>query len=179
MLFTSSDSVSSRVGGRRRVNGCLSAGVLLFILGQLSSLPACKRSPCDPAVALKTPALYLEHAGDEDKPIATIVLGTARPTDSECKCATPTRYFVAYRHMYTVTNEEFSNVARIVDSFKDASPPAGRGEYRYVLVRGPGIAQIGRLDRDQSKSLFAALQTYFKERKPEVYTALSETNRMF
>ena len=82
-------------------------------------------------------------------------------------------------HQYTLTNEEFLDTKRIMDDFKDSKTPANRGEFRYVLVRGPGAVQIGRLDRDQSKLLFAALEKYFKGRKPDVYAALSNADRMF
>ena len=175
MIYTSLDSVRSGLDGYTR------NVLMVCMLAQVFSLLACKRGPCDPAAALKTPALYLQHVGDEDKPIKPIVLvlGTERPTISEFQCATPTPLISAERNMYALTNEEFLNAVKIIDQFKDAKPPADGGEYRYVLVRGPGTLQMGRLDRDQSKLLFAALQTYFKERKPEVYTVLSEANRMF
>lgn len=61
---------------------------------------------------------------------------------------------------------------QVISGFKDAKPPTDRGEYRYVLVRGPGAIQVGRLDRDRSKSLFTALEAYFKGREPQVYDAL-------
>ena len=183
MTYTSLDLARSAFHCRTPwVKRYFSAGVLLVcVLAQGFSLLACKRGSCDPAVALKTPALYLEHVGNEDKPIEPIVLvpGTRRPTTSEFQCATPTPFIAPERHMYTVTREEFSNAVKVIDDLKDAKPPEGRGEYRYVLVRGPGVVRIGRLDRDQSKSLFAVLQMYFKDRNPEVYKAISDANRMF
>jgi hypothetical protein len=36
---------------------------------------------------IKTPAVYLEHIGDEDKPIYPIVMAASRPNEQELGCA--------------------------------------------------------------------------------------------
>jgi hypothetical protein len=53
------------------------------------------------------------------------------------------------------------------------------GEFRYVLVRGPGAVEIGNLDRLQSKALLSNMESTFKEREPQIHETLIQADRLF
>lgn len=126
---------------------------------------------------LKTPAVYLEHIGDEDKPIYPIVIATSRPTEQEFDCAITGRQW-RLAGVFLVREEELAQVNKLLKRSKSGGAGTARPkEFRFVLVSKLGAAESGILDPTQSHETFAALAEYFDGRQPELHEHL--TNRRF
>jgi hypothetical protein len=126
---------------------------------------------------MKTPAVYLEHIGDEDKPIYPIVIAASRPTEQELGCAMIGREWRS-AGVFLVREEELAQVNKLLKGSK----PSGEGtaqprEFRYVLVSKLGTVESGILDPTQSHETFVALAAYFDGRQPELHEHL--TSRRF
>lgn len=135
-----------------------------------------RASACTSEV-MKTPAVYLEHIGDEDKPIYPIVIAASWPTEQELGCA---MIGMEWRSagVFLVREDELAHVNGLVKG----STSLGRGtpqsrEFRYVLVSKIGTVESGILDPTQSHEALAALATYFDGRQPELHEHL--TSRIF
>jgi hypothetical protein len=126
---------------------------------------------------LKTPAVYLEHIGDEDKPIYPIVIAASRPTEQELGCATIGREWRS-AGVFLVSEEELAQVNRLVKGSKlSGEGTAQPKEFRYVLVSKLGTVESGILDPTQSHDALATLAAYFDGRQPELHEHL--TSRTF
>src|SRR5882757_7260275 len=122
----------------------------------------------------KTPALYLEHIGDEDKPINSIVIAASRPNERELGCGAPRLWYRP--EIFLVKDEELEHVNKLLKGSK----PGGEGtaqprEFRYVLVSKFGTVESGILDQTRSNEFFIALATYFGHRQPELHEHLTVT----
>lgn len=120
---------------------------------------------CTPET-LKTPAVYLEHIGDEDKPIDSIVISASRPNERELECGAP-RFRMSPR-VFLVTEEELAQASKLL---KGSKPGVGGiedpREFRYVLVSTLGTVESGILDLTQSGEFFTALAIYFDGHQPQ------------
>ena len=134
---------------------------------------------------LKTPAIYVEHLGDSDKPIYPIVIATKRPSERELRCAVPSLLSV---EVFIVTEEELAQATKILKQYSPngsstANLREGRGggeqRFGYVVVSKLGRRESGILDLTQSHDLFAALATYFDGRQPRLHDHLTVTIRRF
>jgi hypothetical protein len=115
---------------------------------------------------LKTTAVYLEHIGDEDKPIASIVIAASRPNERELECGAP-RFWMSPR-VFLVTDEELAEANKLLKGSKRSGEgTAEPREFRYVLVSKLGTVESGVLDGTQSGEFFTSLATYFYGRQPE------------
>src|SRR5258705_10361357 len=128
---------------------------------------------CTPEM-LKTPAVYLEHIGDEDKPINSIVIAASRPTERELACGAPRLW--DRPEIFLVKDEELEHVSKLLKGSK----PGGEGtaqprEVRYVLVSKFGTVESGILDQTRSNEFFIAVATYFGHRQPELHEHLTVT----
>jgi hypothetical protein len=122
---------------------------------------------------MRTPAVYLEHIGDEDKPIHPIVIAASRPNEQEFDCAIIGREWRS-AEVFLVREEELAQVNKLLKGSKYG----GEGkEFRYVLVAKLGTVESGILDPTQSRETIAALAAYFDGRQPELHEHL--TNRRF
>jgi hypothetical protein len=130
---------------------------------------------CTPET-LKTPAVYLEHIGGEDKPIDSIVIAASRPNERELDCGAP-RFWTSPR-VFLVKDEELAQASKLL---KGSRPGVGGTadprEFRYVLVSKPETVESGILDLTQSHEFFTAMATYFNGRQPELHEHL--TSRRF
>ena len=125
---------------------------------------------------LKTPALYLEHIGDEDKPINSIAIAASRPNERELGCGARRLWMSPL--VFLVKDEELAHVNKLLKGSK----PSGDGtaepkEFRYVLVSKLGTVESGILDGTQSHEFITAMATYFDGRQPELHEHL--TSRRF
>jgi hypothetical protein len=123
--------------------------------------------------AMKTPAVYLEHIGDEDKPINPMVIATSRPTEQELGCAmigTEWRSAV----VFLVREDELVHANKLVKETTSGGEGTARPkEFRYLLVSKPGTVESGILDPTQSHETLAALAEYFDGRQPELHEYLT------
>ncbi len=127
---------------------------------------------------LKIPAVYLEHIGDEDKPINSIVIAASRPNERELGCAAH-RLWIS-PEVFLVRDEELAHVNKLLKVTKPSGNGAvDPGEFRYVLVSKPGAVESGILDRTQSHDIFAALATYFDGRQSELHEHLASISERF
>ena len=126
---------------------------------------------------MKTPALYLEHVGDEDKPIYPIVIATSRPNEQELDCAVVGREWRSAQ-VFLIREEEFRQVNKLLKGAKSSGAGTAKPtEFRYVLVSKLGTVESGILDWTQSHATIEALAAYFDGRQPELHEHL--TNRRF
>ena len=126
---------------------------------------------------LKTPALYLEHIGDEDKPIYPMVIATSRPHEQELGCAV-IRSLWRSAEVFLVMDEELEQATKLLRRTKHGGEGTAQPrEFRYVLVSKLGTVESGILDPTQSHETFAALATYFNGRQPALHEHL--TGRRF
>lgn len=126
---------------------------------------------------MRTPAVYLEHIGDEDKPIYPIVIATSRPNEQEFDCAIVGREWRS-AGVFLVRKEELAQVNKLLKGSKfGGEGTAQPREFRYVLVSKLGTVETGILDPIQSHETIAALAAYFDGRQPELYEYL--TSRIF
>ena len=126
---------------------------------------------------MKTPAIYLEHIGDEDKPIYPIVIATSRPNERELDCAVVGREWRS-AGVFLVREEELAQVNKLLKESKSGGEGTAQPrEFRYVLVSKLGTVESGILDSTQSHETIAALAAYFDGRQPELHEHL--TNRRF
>ena len=151
--------------------------ICVVILVQLISTNPRNAAGCTPEI-LKTPAVYLEHIGDEDKPINSIVIAASRPNERELGCAVP-RLWIS-PEVFLVKDEELAEVNKLLKG----SNPGGEGtseprEFRYVLVSKLGTVESGIFDRTHSHETFAALATYFDRRQPELHEHLTFISQRF
>jgi hypothetical protein len=128
----------------------------------------------------KTPAVYFEHIGDEDKPINSIVIAASRPNERELDCGA--RRLWMSPEVFLVADEELSHVKKLLKGIK----PSGEGtaeskEFRYVLVSKLGTVESGILDRTQSHEFFTGLAKFFDGRRPrpELHEYLDFVSRRF
>lgn len=148
----------------------LICGLILMQLGFTNPRTALG---CTPEM-LKTPAVYLEHIGDEDKPINSIVIAASRPNERELDCGAPRLAYLP--EVFLVKDEELAQVNKLLKGSK----PGGEGtaqprEFRYVLVSKSGTVESGILDPMQSDEFLIALATYFDHRQPELHERLTVT----
>jgi hypothetical protein len=131
-----------------------------------------------PSEVLKTPAIYLEHIGDEDKPIyPPIVIAASRPTEQELGCAiVGTEWRSA--GVFLVREDELPHANVLVKGSTSLSgeTPQPR-EFRYVLVSKLGTVESGILIWTQSHAALTALAAYFDGRQPDLHEHL--TSRWF
>lgn len=126
---------------------------------------------------MRTPAVYLEHIGDEDKPIYPIVIATSRPNEQEFDCAIIGREWRS-AGVFLVREEELAQVNKLLKGSKSGGEGTAQPrEFRYVLVSKLGTVESGILDSTQSTETIAALATYFDGRQPELHEHL--TSRWF
>ena len=154
--------------------------ICVLILMQLMSSPNPRSAVGCTLEMLKTPAVYLEHIGDEDKPINSIVIAASRPNERELGCGAR-RLWMSPR-VFLVTEEELSEVNKLLKGSKPGEEgTAEPREFRYVLVSKLGAAESGTLDRTQSHEFFTALATYFDGRQPqpELHEYLDFVSRRF
>jgi hypothetical protein len=119
----------------------------------------------------KTPALYLVHIGDEDKPISPIVIAASRPGDLELGCLERSQWVPA--EVFLVRDEELAQATKLLKgAMHGGEGRAKMGEFRYFLVSKPGTVESGIFDLRQSEEIFAALATYFDRRQPELHEHL-------
>jgi hypothetical protein len=137
--------------------------ICVLILIQLLSPNQRNWVGCTPEV-LKTPALYLEHIGDEDKPIASIVIAATRPNERELECGAP-RFWMSPR-VFLVADEELAEASKLLKGSKPGGEREPR-EFRYVLVSKLGKVESGMLDGTQSGEFFTSVATYFDGRQPQ------------
>lgn len=131
---------------------------------------------CKPEIA-KTPAVYIEHVGDEDKPIYPIVLATVRPSKEELRCVEPTDDF---KVVFLVTEEELEHATEQLKRTRTSGKETVSGnEFRYVLVLKSGMVESGLLDRGQSKKFLTDLASSAKIRQPQLHDILADTLRRF
>jgi hypothetical protein len=148
-----------------------------LILMQLMPPTALTMAGCTSEV-LKTPAVYLVHIGNSDKPIFPIVIATGRPNEQELRCAALSLW--RSPEVFLVSDEELAQGTKLLKGNKnDGEGTAHSGEFRYVLVSKLGTVESGILDRTQSHEIFASLATYFDGGQPELHEHLTVTNRRF
>jgi hypothetical protein len=146
------------------------------ILMQLMSTNKLTVARCT-SEALKTPAVYLEHIGDEDKPILPIVIAASRPNDLELGCLEDSQWRPA--KVFLARDEELAQASKLLKGAKHGGGTAQPREFRYVLVSKPGTVESGILDPTQSDEIFAALATYFDRRQTELHEHLTDPRRWF
>jgi hypothetical protein len=156
----------------------IAAPVLIcgVILMQLISTTKLTVAGCT-SVALKTPAIYLEHLGGEDKPIRPIVIAASRPNDLELGCLEDSQW--RSPKVFLVRDEELAQASRLLKGAKHGGGAAQPREFRYTLVLKPGIVESGILGPTQSEQIFAALATYFDRRQPELHEHLTDPRLWF
>ncbi|HKI10741.1 MAG TPA: hypothetical protein VKA02_01410 [Candidatus Acidoferrum sp.] len=151
----------------------LMAATLLIcgvILMQLMSTNKLTVAGCTSG-ALKTPAVYLVHIGDEDKPIVPIVIAASRPSDLELGCLEHSQWSPA--EVFLVKDEELAQVNKLLKgAMHGGEGRAKKREFRYFLVSKPGTVESGIFDLTQSEEILAALATYFERRQPELHEHL-------
>ena len=146
-----------------------------LILMQLMSTNG-RVAVCTSAV-MKTAAIYLEHIGDEDKPIYPIVIATSRPNEQELGCAMIGREWRS-AVVFLVREDELAQANKLLKESKSGGEGTTHPkEFRYVLVSKLGAVESGILDPTQSHDALAALAAYFDGRQPELHEHL--TNRRF
>jgi hypothetical protein len=153
--------------------------ICVLILMQLGFTNPRTAVGCTPET-LKTPAVYLEHIGDEDKPINSIVIAASRPSERELGCGA--RRLWMSPEAFLVKDEEFAHANKLLRGSKPGGEgTAELGEFRYVLVSKLGTVESGFLDRTQSHEFFTALATYFdgRQTQPELHEYLAFTSRRF
>jgi len=133
--------------------------------------------------ALKIPAAYIEHTGDEDKPVDPIVIATRRPSEREIRRAlTPkgARLNLMFVHVFLVKDEELAQVGKLVrESLASTKPTDHLNDFRYVIVSGNREVEISSLDYQRSRQLFAALTSYFDGRQPQLHEYLTDGMNWF
>lgn len=145
--------------------------ILMQLVSTKGHVAACKSD------VMKTPAVYLEHIGDEDKPIYPIVIATSKPSEQELDCGIVGGEWRS-AGVFLVREEELAQVNRLLKGSKSVGEgTAQQREFRYVLVSKLGIVESGMLDATQSHETIAALAAYFDGRQPELHEHL--TNRKF
>jgi hypothetical protein len=147
--------------------------ICVVILMQLMSTNPRTAAGCTPEM-LKTPAVYLEHIGDEDKPINSIVIAASRPNERELGCGA--RRLWMSPEVFLVKDEELAEVNKLLKGSKPGGEREPR-DFRYVLVSKLGTVESGFLDGTQSHELFTAMATYFDGRQREFHEYL--TSRIF
>ena len=155
----------------------------IYLVMQLAVTTTCIAAECKSEM-LKTPAIYVEHTGDSDKPIYPIVIATRRPSERELRCAVPSLLSV---EVFIVTEEELAQAIKILKQYSPSGSSTvnlhkSRGEeqrFRYALVSKLGTREYGVLDLTQSHDFFAALATYFDGRQPRLHDHLTVTIRRF
>jgi hypothetical protein len=121
---------------------------------------------------LKTPALYLEHTGDEDKSIYPIVLATRTPKDAEVCAAIIEPSARRWSHVYLVNDNELAQSLQMLETYADNT--TATSEFRYVAVEQGRSTRAGSLDFEHSRKFINDLATYFSERRPDLDEKLNE-----
>jgi hypothetical protein len=147
---------------------------LLLILLATQFAAVIAAGQCKPT-DLRTPAVYLEHLGDSDKPIFPIVIATAPPPEQELHCALPSMWMSA--EVFVVADEEFAQAARLTRQGGSADEKAGFTGFLYRIVSKPAATETGLLDLKRSEQLLGALASYFKGRQPRLQHHLEVTLR--
>ena len=147
--------------------------ICVVILMQLISTTKLTVAGC---TALKTPAIYLEHIGGEDKPIRPLVIAASRPNDLELGCLEDSQW--RSPKVFLVREEELAQASRLLKGTRHGGTARPR-EFRYILVLKPGTVESGMLDPTQSEEVFAALATYFDRRQPELHEHLTDPRLWF
>jgi len=134
-------------------------------------------APCNSGT-LTTQSIYLEHIGDEDKPVYPIVIAPTRPSEHEIRCAlVRSWYFMDVQDfVFVVRTEDFDHVAKLLQQAK-RSPKGTESarEFRCVLVPEHGTPESGVFDLQQSTEFFTALVAYSDRRLPELHEQLTST----
>lgn len=128
-----------------------------------------------PADVLKTPAIYIEHTGDSDKPIDPIVIATQPPDGGELCAAIMEPSSRHSTHVYLVNDDELAQSTTILEMHEGNT--AGVSEFRYVAVRQGKSFQSGSLDLEHSRKLVTALAAYFAGRRPNLNEQLNQLRR--
>jgi hypothetical protein len=131
---------------------------------------------CKP-IDLRTPAVYLSHVGDSDKPIFPIVIAATRPKEQELRCALPGMWLSA--EVFVVTDGELAQAATLTKQGEADDAKAGFSGFLYLVVLKPAATQTGLLDLGRSRKLFGALAAYFDGREPRLHDHLEVTLRRF
>jgi len=145
--------------------------ILMHLVSTNGHVAACSSE------VMRTPAVYLEHIGDEDKPIYPIVIATSRPKEQELDCAIIGREWRS-AGVFLVKEEELAQVNKLFKGSKSGGEGTAKPrEFRYVLVSKLGTVESGILDPTQSHETIAAMAAYFDGRQPELHEHL--TSRIF
>jgi hypothetical protein len=129
--------------------------------------------PC-PIGVLKTPAIYVEHVADEDKPIDPLVIASQPLGDLELCAGTIKPSLRRATRVHVVDDEELAQAMRILEMNTGDS---GESEFRYVLVKKGQSPQSGSLDLQHSRLLLRELTTYFTRRRPDLNHELNRLSR--
>jgi hypothetical protein len=112
-MFTVVSRGTAYPTGRPMLNRILA----VCFAAQLAAVVAFAEGKCGPAT-LKTPALYFEHTGDEDKPFDPLVISTGQPGNEEIHCAAPrTLLMGSHWDVLVVKEEEFAQAKALASSF--------------------------------------------------------------
>ncbi len=121
--------------------------------------------------AMRTPAIYLEHVGDEDKPIYPVVIATARPSDCEIQQAIIHRTSWSRAKVFVVNADEFEKASNILAVGSDSTSDSA--ECRYVAVATGASVKTGFRSWDRAIKLVSDLSASFKDRQPELQQELT------
>jgi hypothetical protein len=125
------------------------------------------------STTLKTPALYFEHTGDEDKPIEPLVIATSEPGEAEVHCAVP-RTLLKYSRWdaFVVKQREFAEATKLVRRNIPVHEPDPHADFQYVLVSRSGTVRRGPFNNNEAIKLFMDLERYFQS-QPDLQKKLA------
>ena len=146
--------------------------VLLAVALLLAGNRRASTTPC--ASDLKTPALYLVHTGDEDKPIDPLIIATSQPTEQEIHCAAPrTLLLGSHRDVLIVHEEEFAASIRLLRRHVSQHAPDPHADFQFVLVSPSRAVRQGPFNEAEAIQFFVALAKHFEKRQPDLHEKLA------
>jgi len=140
---------------------------------QLAAVGALAEGKCGPAT-LKTPALYFEHTGDEDKPFDPLIIATRQPGNEEIHCAVPRTLLMGSRwDVLIVKEEEFAQAIQLLNRTIPTHKPDLHADFQYVLVSKSGTVRMGPFNESEAVRFFVDLAKYFERREPDLQRKLA------
>ena len=128
---------------------------------------------CGPTT-LSTPALYLVHTGDEDKPFDPLVIATGQPGEQEIHCAAPRTLLIgSHWDVLVVKEEEFAETTKMLNRHVPVHKPDRHADFQYVLVSKSGTVRRGPFNDSEAIKLFVDLGKYFERRQPGLQKKLA------
>ena len=147
--------------------------LVVCVVAQLAAVVAFADTKCGTAT-LRTPGLYFEHTGDEDKPFDPLIIATSQPGSEEIHCAVPrTLLMGSRRDVFVVKKEEFARAIKLLNRNVPTHKPDPHADFQYVLVSKSGTVGTGPFNDNEAVRLFLDLAKYFERRQPDLQRKLA------